>query len=566
MKNKKVLVIFAVVIALVIVFKIFSANNPPIPRNLTTVIYNVRFIDSEHKSKNAIGISESKIAAIGNSDDLLKNCSDKCIKFDGKENFILPGFHDSHVHLIAGAKINDEYKILPNYDINQVVANLKTYAKNNLNKKWLLGRGWNTLNIPQQLINKKALDTVTTGKPIYLIDITGHQGWVNSAALALAKITSSTPNPEGGVIVKDASGNPTGLLLEKAKDLVSDLVPALTDAEFDNYILEGQKIAVTRGFTAMQGALNPMSTAEMYAYQRVLASGKLKQRSFIWGNLFGDNAEIEEQIEFAKKLPKDGILQITAFKGILDGVLSSSTASMLKPYLDNPSNTGLLKENQELLNAQVLKVNTAGFPALIHAIGDKAVRMALDAFENSQGILKKTFKNRVEHLSVIDPADIPRFKKLDVIASMQPPFIYYSSAQSFSKVSATLGPERLMHLYSWKTMQDSGAMLTFGSDFPAMGPNLLPDPIFMIYRAVHRQFRDGTVFDEKDAVTGEFAVKALTENPAISLGMENRLGKIAVGYEADLVLFPKNPQEASAGNLSENPLQAIFIAGQKIEL
>lgn len=531
----------------------------------TTVVYNVRFIAPELKDKSAIAITDSKISAVGVSVELVKTCTGKCVKYDGKQKFLSPGFQDSHVHLIEGAKLEHELKIPSSADTNKLQELIKAYSKENPKEKWIVGKGWSPFQFPEEKAHKKIIDAAESVRPVLLVDTTGHQAWVNSVALKLAGITKSSEKKINGTVVKDAQGEPTGLLLEGSKSFISIAIPPMTSAELEKYILEGQKLSLGNGFTSMNGALIPTTVGQIQAYQRLAKTNQLKQRSFLWGDFHSNDDEFEEQIKLARSLPKNGIVQVVAFKGHVDGTLGSGTASMLKPYSNSTDNSGLLKISQNRLNKRVLRVNQEGFAVALHAAGDKAVRMALDAFEYSQKILKKTFKNRVEHVSIIDPEDISRFKKLDVVASMQPPFIYFSNTGVFSSLKKSLG-ERVSQLYSWKSLQNAGALLTFGTDYPSAGNSLKPDPITIIYNATHRQFGDGNVFNLKEAVSGEEAVKALTVNPAVALGMENSLGKIQVGYEADFVLLPYNPVDAKRKNLVENPIEAIFVAGKKVEL
>jgi predicted amidohydrolase YtcJ len=312
------------------------------------------------------------------------------------------------------------------------------------------------------------------------------------------------------------------------------------------------------GYTSIQGG--PVSLATAETYRTLEKEGKLKQRVYLWADLSMTEEEFSKTVVFARSLPSDGLVKISAFKGFVDGVISSYTGALLKPYSDKPETSGTPSTSQPQLNEWVLRANRAGFPVALHSIGDRAVRMALDAFETSRknlGVLPLI--NRVEHIEFMDPSDAPRFGELHVAASMQPTHMQFGSRDSFY-YDWMLGPVRSQNVFPWKRVVEGGALLIFGTDFPVVDE----DPIAGLYCAVHRTFSDGTELIPSQKLDPQTAFRAYTLNPAIAVGAGDRLGRIQEGYEADLVLLPKDPMAAAAQSLSENPPTWVMMSGKLV--
>jgi predicted amidohydrolase YtcJ len=388
--------------------------------------------------------------------------------------------------------------------------------------------------------------------------------WVNSAALKAAGITRATPDPQGGRIVRDADGEPTGLLLENATAAVYMAIPSITREEARRYVLKGQEIALAYGVTSAQGNTIPLTLRQAQVFVDLEREGLLVQRSFLWGNLGAGAAEFQATVNFARSLPPESHVQIVAFKGFVDGVLSGQTAAMFEPYANSPNERGLPRMSQERLNELVLRANRAGFPVALHAIGDRAVHMALDAFENSQATLGTSLRNRVEHASLIAPDDVPRFGKLGVVASVQPAFMFYSSRKDLALPESSLGAERMKELFLWKSLTDAGATIIGSSDFPSSG-KIGPDPIAGLHCLIHRTLGDGTPFMPEERLDPDTALAVYTSLPAEVIGMGKSLGRIEVGYEADLILLDQDPRLAVAKIAPQNPPRKIWIGGKMLK-
>jgi predicted amidohydrolase YtcJ len=288
------------------------------------------------------------------------------------------------------------------------------------------------------------------------------------------------------------------------------------------------------------------------------------QRSFLWGNLAAGAAEFEGTVRFARSMRPDGRVQVVAFKGFVDGVLSSETAAMFEPYTNKPGERGLPRMSQQRLNELVLRANRAGFPVALHAIGDRAVHMALDAFENSRATLGTALRNRVEHASVIAPDDVPRFGRLGVVASVQPAFMFFGGKRELAIQESFLGPERMKGLYLWKSLADTGATLVGSSDFPSSG-RIGPDPIAGLHCLIHRKLGDGTPFMPEERLAPDAALAMYTSQPAEVGGMGKSLGRIEIGYEADLILLDQDPRLAVASFATQNPPRKIWIGGKMVK-
>ncbi|MDR3403270.1 MAG: amidohydrolase family protein [Chthoniobacter sp.] len=528
------------------------------------LIFHAAIVPPRGGAPDAVAIQGTRIVAIGKSDELLAACPPSCTKIDAEGKFLLPGFHDSHVHLASGGKAFFEVK-LDRQDIASIQSALRDYAKANPAQEWIMGGSWRAGAFEAaHPPHRRDLDAVESQRPVVLRDTSGHELWVNSAALKLAGITRDTPDPQGGRIVRDADGELSGVLLESGTYQIYAHLPVPTNEEIRRWILKGQEIALACGVTSAQGNSILLTVRDAKVYADLERDGLLIQRSFLWGNLAASPAEFEGTVKFAHSMPRDGRVQVVAFKGFVDGVLSSQTAAMFEPYANKPGERGLPRMSQERLNELVRRANRAGFPVALHAIGDRAVHMALDAFENSQATLGTSLRNRVEHASVIAPDDVPRFGKLGVVASTQPAFMFLPGRKELAAVENSLGAARMKNLFLWKSLRDAGATLIYSSDFPSSG-RIGPDPIAGLHCLIHRTLGDGTPFTPEQRLDADSAIAGYTAQPAEVIGLGESLGRIEIGYEADLILLDQDPRLAVATSASLNPPQKIWIAGKRVK-
>jgi predicted amidohydrolase YtcJ len=375
---------------------------------------------------------------------------------------------------------------------------------------------------------------------------------VNSAALTAAGITEATPDPPGGKIA-----HPLGVFLDTAHALITDREPPLSDETVAAYVKSGQAKLLAAGITsAVEGGMESLQVARTYA--KLDAGGELKQRAFLWAPLWGSDVEFQEWIDFSRTLPAEGKVHVVTCKGFLDGTMVARTAALLAPYADAPDTQGTLNYPfQTVLNSRVIRANKAGLPVALHAIGDRAVRQALDAFENSKAVLGHSLTNRVEHANVVDPVDVPRFGTIGVAASVQPAWLYaYPTLASFTYLNR-IGEARAPTAFAWRTLAQGGATLVFGSDAPS---SELFDPISGIFAAMTRQFFNGETFLPSEALDGDAAVRAYTSAQPSIMGWGTRLGKLAPGHYADIVWLGRDPR-LGARSVAEDPIKGIWIGG-----
>ena len=517
---------------------------------------------SEEASDSAVGVIGSRIAAIGPSEDLNSRCTGDCQKIDGKGQFLLPGFQDSNARLVDRARAESDLR-LGGEGLSTDLEVVRVYAEAHPEKSWILGGSWSPLHFSRSVLHREDLDRSGKARPVALEDSSGHQLWVSSAALLQAGINRESRDPPGGRIVRDERGDPTGLLLETATDPVRARMPPLSDELLRAAILRGQEIAFSQGVTTVQEGGRPVTLAQALTYASLEESGLLQQRSYLRGDLLAPEAEFRALVRFAKKRKPLARVRVIAFEGDVDGTLGSATAAMLEPYQGAEGGTGLLRIDTPRLNRLVLRANKAGFPVALHASGDRAVRLALDSFAFSKQSLGHSLPNRIEQVSLIDPTDLPRFKALGVIAAVQPAFAEFHSSADWASILRELGGERMKRLHAWRTWQLAGVRLIFGSADPESGL-WGPDPIAGIHSAAHREFGDAVAFEPSESIDAARGLEAFTSAPAEAVGQGDRLGRIAPGYEADLLMREGDPRRSHHGPRSANSPIGLWVAGVRV--
>src|SRR5262245_32913377 len=466
----------------------------------------------------------------------------------------MPGFHDAHGHQDRAARLKYGVQVREDDSVADIQKAIAKYAQTHQNEAWIQGGGWFMRSFGKRLPNKADLDKVEMTKPVALLDSTLHNLWVNSKALELAEITRDTPDPVGGKIGRLPNGEPSGLLLETATTLVKDVMPPSTIPEIRRYIVEGERMSLTTGHTSAQRG--PVGPTQIGVYADLDRLGLLTQRAFLWGELSATDDKFWATVAAA---PRTGRVKLVGFKGFIDGVLAGKTAAVLNPYHNEPGNKGVIKISQADLDNWVLRANVAQFPVALHAVGDRAVRMALDSYENAKKVLGSTLRNRVEHVSMIHPTDIPRFSSLNVVASVQPPLMYYPSRAEFNP-DEVLGARRAEKLFRWKDLHDGGAPLVLGTDCPV--GDLPPDPVTVLYCAVQRKFKDGADYTPDQRLPFDVAMTAYTAMPAEIIGLGQVLGQLELGYEADLVILERNP--IGSKSVRDDPVVAVVVAGRVV--
>jgi predicted amidohydrolase YtcJ len=496
--------------------------------------------DDARPLAEAIAVRGDRIVAVGSSAELRRLASSETQVIDLHGHLVVPGLQDSHLHFpgppIHSVKL-DGIETLPGFQ-----RALADFAKSHPEREWITGAGWGYSAFPNQTVDKKYVDAVIADRPVYLFERDGHMGIANSKALHMAGITRDTPDPPNGHIMKDAHGEPTGELKEAAQSLIRLPEPTL-DEVYDSF-LEHMQEAAADGLTAVQNA--SWAPRDEPVYERALAADAFKVRiRFAPMILPGQGgaprghvlktALTEADLAEYKRLRdtfRGPVMEFGAIKGVLDGTVDARTALMSEPYVGG--GMGIPFWEQDDLNRTVALYDKAGFQVLLHAIGDKAIHMALDAFEYAAKVNGTSGRrHRVEHGEVPRLADLPRFKQLGVIASTQALFAM-PDATVLTNYAVLLGPERAAHANAFKLYDDAGAVQAFGSDWAVFDFA----PLKGIYTAVTRLTSEGTPkggWYPENRISVEAALRHYTRDGAYANFDEDKRGTLTAGKLADFV-------------------------------
>jgi predicted amidohydrolase YtcJ len=446
----------------------------------------------------------------------------------------LPGFNDGHIHLMTGATGLGRIDLSDDASEADLRAHIAREAAAHKERPWVLGLGWKYGAFAGGLPGKGALDQAVADRPAYMDCFDGHTGWANSRALAQAGITKLTADPPHGEIVRDASGEPTGVLKENATELVISRIPKPTQDEGYARLLDALQFLASKGITSVQDARDDPASLEdeLPLFERALREDRLTLR--IRAAVLMTPGHVREAIARAEELRRthlDPRLTFGSLKGYVDGVVEAHTAALLAP--DTEGRQGDPNWTPQELDAAVVEADSAGLQVYLHAIGDRAVRMALDAHEAAlRAHGPRDRRGRIEHVETIDLADVPRFASLSVLASMQP---LHASPDLLDVWTKNLGPERSARGFAWARLERAGARLVFGSDWPVVTPDVFRG----LYCAVTRQTPDGQPpggFHPEERLGLESALRHYTVDGAYSSFEENEKGTLEVGKRADIVV------------------------------
>jgi len=592
---------------------------PITPKDLffNGVIYTgVGFAEDKPQVVEAMAIAGGKILAVGTTAEIsrLAGSSTRLHDLDTTHThiYIFPGFNDAHTHLGSAGRTKLNVDLTGVKSLADMLATIKSAADAAPAGHWLTGGNWDhTLWSQKVLPARQDIDKVTGSHPTFLDRIDGHIAIANSAALAAAGITGKTHPPQGGAIDLDAHGEPTGIVRESAQDLVYKVIPPPSHDERR----KGDELAINdalaNGITSVQDF---SEWEDFLVFEEMENEGALHLRISEW---LPFKAPILDLIRMRNHHDmNDPMLHTGMLKGFMDGSLGSHTAAMKAPYSDDPKNTGLPQYTQKELNQMAIERAQFGFQLGFHAIGDKAVAMALNAFtlaEQSQRLMlpeqlaaqlsgchpagehpiwdekfpcpKDTAapkppanspsqcklkdgspcypnlaglppRNRIEHAQVVDPADIPRFKQLGVIASMQPNHLLTDINWAMDRI----GPKRAAYAYAWKAFLDAGVPLAFGTDYPVEPIT----PFRGLFEAVTRTNKQGTkTFSPENKLTRGQALYAYTQGSAYAEFAEKHKGKLIPGYDADFVLLDRDIYKLRPSAVLDTKVQQTWVAGQK---
>ena len=511
-------------------------------------------LETAHPERvSAIAVEHGEILAAGADQEVLarwKGPATRLVDLHGA--FAMPGFNDAHAHLGMGGRILLSVDLISVKSLAEMQARIRAAAEKAAPGQWLTGGGWDhTLWPGATLPTRQDIDAAALGHPAIFTRVDGHIAVADSAALAAAGITRETQAPKGGEIDHDASGEPTGIIRETAQSLVH--VPAPPAEQRRRGLELALQDAVSHGVTTVQD----FSDWDDYlVFEQMEHEGKLPVRIAEWIP-FAEPLSLEEQQQ-GQHPKSDRMLHTTMLKGFMDGSLGSRTAAMKAPYADDPGNSGIPRFEQDKLNAMAVERARAGFQMGFHAIGDRAVEMALNAFATAeQAIPPGNHRYRIEHSQVVSGGDFARYKQLGVIASMQPNHLLSDIAWA----GARLGPERSQYAYAWKSFLEAGVPLAYGTDYPVEPIT----PFRGVYCSVTRMNEAGTMtFHPEQKLTMAETLYAYTQGSAYAEFAENWKGKLAPGYAADFVVLDRDLTAIAAHEILGAQVLRTVVGGKTV--
>lgn len=507
--------------------------------DLVIVNGNVLTMDDARPVAQAVAVKGNTVQKVGTTDEIRALAGPSTRVIDAGGSTVTPGFNDSHVHFLSGGLSLGDVDLAGLNTLQQVQDAIRTFAATKAADAWIHGRGWLYTPFAGGSPTKEQLDLVVPDRPAVMTCYDGHSVWVNSKVLALAKITSKTPNPKNGIIVKDPkSGEPTGHLKEAAVDLIRDIMPKPTDADRRAALKAAVAYAHRFGVTSVQNA--GTSLEEMELWDAAKKAGELTVRAYVATSAASGfvDAELDRMEAMRTRLGDDPTLKTGIVKMFADGVIESKTAAMLAPY-EKSKSAGTPNLTPAELERIVALFDRRGWQVQIHAIGDRAIRMSLDAFENAASVNPapaRGRRHRLEHIEAVSAADIARFGKLGVIASQQPIHVALGDANQAVPAGPwpdAIGPERASRAWAWKSILAGGGRLTFGSDWP-VAPLEAGQGIWLASTRVKADRAD-----DQRLTLGE-AIAGYTKWAAYASFEEQRKGTLAPGMLADIAVLASN--------------------------
>ncbi|HEX2091592.1 MAG TPA: amidohydrolase [Longimicrobiaceae bacterium] len=520
-----------------------AVSTPPTePADLVLRAGRVFLADSAGTVVQALAVRDGRVVAAGTDAEVSRLVGEGTQVVDLAGRLVTPGFNDAHIHFAPGGASLLQVNLLGTTSIAEIERRVAAGVAAAQPGEWVVGRGWDHTRLPREELGpdgwprRDLLDRVAPNNPVFLARVDGHVGWVNRRALEVAGIGPRTRAPQGGEIVRDPrTGEATGILKESATEMVWRRIPPPSVAQVRRGIRAALDLAARTGVTSVQTSASP---TDVRVYRELRDRDSLTVRVYAWHPLEPQNIRRFRDLGITAGFG-DEWLRVGMLKGYTDGTLGSRTAYMLEPFADDPSTHGLQQHTDAQLDSLVTAADAAGLQVILHAIGDAGNRQALDAFERAartNGTRER--RHRIEHAQILDRADIPRFARLGVIASMQPTH----ATSDMRWVETRIGRERAAEgAYVWRSLLDAGATVIFGTDF-AVEPM---EPVQGIYSAVTRQSREepgvppgGWLPEQR--LTREEAIRLYTAASAYGEWEEERKGTLRPGMLADLVVWDRD--------------------------
>ncbi|MFQ6082333.1 MAG: amidohydrolase [Candidatus Aminicenantia bacterium] len=530
------------------------------------ILFNgrIRTMNKEPFWVEAIAIKGDKIISIGKSDEILsgfRGKTTKLINLEGK--YAMPGFIDSHVHFLSGGLALLEIDLTGKNSIQEIQEEVKKRVMKSKKGEWIKGYGWNHNLFPERKWPiKEDLDQVASENPVILKRVCGHTAWVNSLALELAKINRDTPQPQGGFIEKNKKGELTGVLKEKAIEIVERIIPLPTKEKTKKAIQLALKKAKEFGVTSvhdMPSSLPSKIFLGLEIYEDLYNEKKLTLRIYKAADFSQDLTQILEFKERFKNLDSK-FIKFGPLKGFIDGSLGSSTAALFEPYADNPLNKGMIVISKKELIERIVTFDENKFQLALHAIGDKAIDLALEGFREAfKRNVRFDSRHRIEHAQVIRCRNLEEFACLKIIPSMQPAH----AISDMEWVERKLGSERVKMAYPWRSFLEKKIVLAFGSDWPVESLN----PMKGVYAALTRQSENGLPekgWIPEQKISLNEALWAYTIGSTYASFDERIKGSIKPGKLADIVILSKNLYEIPSKEILDTEVVMTILGGKII--
>lgn len=525
----------------------------------TTLIHNINgYTLDEYRDLqrfSALLVTDDKINRLFGAGEQLPEDADHLI--DGAGNTLIPGLIDAHGHVLGYGLSLLRVDLTGTSTEQEAAERVLTFKTANETLDWILGRGWNqVLWDSNSFPTAASLDSLISDKPIWLTRVDGHAGWANSAAMERAGVTARTEDPAGGQILRDANGNPTGVFVDNAMDLISGQIPDLNEQELQFALNTAMLRLAAYGLTSVHDA--GVGSAVVAAYKQLLQDGPLPIRVNVM--LAATDSLYEQSLAAGHFRDPADTLTINSVKIAADGALGSRGAALIDDYSDVPGHKGLLLHNPERLEYFMRAAMNAGFQVNTHAIGDNANMIVLDNYER---LIAETnsrhLRHRVEHAQILRYEDILRFAELGVIPSMQATHATSDKNMAQDRV----GDIRIEGAYAWRKLIDAGALIANGSDFPVESPN----PFFGLHAAITRQDHNnnppGGWFPE-ERMTAEEAFASFTIDAAYSGHQENLLGTLSAGKKADFIVLDRDIFTSPANELWQTQVYETWVNGRKV--
>ena len=506
----------------------------------------------ESLTGNAISVKDGKIIAVSNY-ELIKNTASANTKvIDLHGAFVMPGFNDAHSHLASGGSAKLNVDLEGTKSLTEMKERIAVKANSAASGSWVVGRGWDHTKWNKvELPTRADIDSVTGDHPAIFTRIDGHILISNSAALKVAGLTKDTKPVQGGGIDHDSKGELTGVIRETEMGVIWDKVPAPTKEMRRKAVELALADAAEHGVTSAQ---DNSDWEDFLVYEELEKEGKLTLRISEWLPFDAPVKKLEEMRDHHDS--QDPMLHTGMLKGYMDGSLGSRTATLLAPYSDDPKNSGIPRYTQDQLDKMTAERVAAGFQIGFHAIGDRAADMALNSFEKSGVVESRNLRMRIEHAQVTTPEQFARFKKLGVIASMQPNHLLTDMNWAVSRI----GAERAKSSYGWKQFLDAGVTLAFGTDYPVEPIT----PFRGIYSAVTRKNEEGTKTYVGSPLTIDQAIAAYTTGPAYAEFAEKWKGTLAPGMVADFVVLDRDITKVKPEEILKTKVLRTVVAGKTV--